>query len=155
MSDHCNNCGDYIHAQGFHCPANKYQCKVCNKYSHFWSLCYQKKTQVHHKSSHRNPKVHQLHVGPIYVHDSSNHSHSEDSSSDESFCLQLQTQSNHAEGKKIPNPVHLIMNLAYWLKLHHTRNMYLWTWLDTCTDVNIMLASVYQLVFKDLEMRKK
>ena len=36
---------------------------------------------------------------PIYAQDSSNHSHSEDSSSDESFCLQLQIQSNHAEGK--------------------------------------------------------
>ena len=32
----------------------------------------------------------------------------EESSSDESFCLQLQAQSNHAEGKQIPNPVHLM-----------------------------------------------
>ena len=125
MPDCCNKCGDPIHAQGFQCPAKKYQCKVCNKYSHFSSLCYQKKSQAHHKSSCRNPKAHQLHVGSMYVHDSSNHSHSEDSSSDESFCLQLQTQSNHAEGKQIPNPVHLITNLAYQLKLHHTRSMYL------------------------------
>ena len=41
------------------------------------------------------------------------HSHSEDSSSNESFCLQLQIQSNHAEGKQILIPIHLIMNLAY------------------------------------------
>ena len=39
-------------------------------------------------------------------------SHSEDSSSDESFCLHLQSQSNHGEGKHIPNPVHLYTNLA-------------------------------------------
>ena len=32
--------------------------------------------------------------------------------------------------------------------------MYLWAWLDTCVDVNIMPASVYWLVFKDPEMRK-
>ena len=55
---------------------------------------------------------------------------------------------------RFQNPVSLIMNLAYWLKPHHTRNMYLWAWLDTCTDMNIMPASVYQLVFKDPEMKK-
>ena len=154
IPDCCNQCGDSIHAQGFQCLAKKYQCKVCNKYGHFSSLCYQKKTQVHHKNSHRNPKAHQLHAGPMYAHDSSNHSHSEDSSCDESFCLQLQNQGNHAEGKQIPNPVHLIINPAYQLKPHHTRNMYLQAWLDTCADVNIMLASVYRLVFKDLEMKK-
>ena len=113
-----------------------------------------RRTQVHHKSSCRNLKAHQLHAGLMYVQDSSNCSHSEDSSSDESFCQQLQIQSNHAEGKQIPNPIHLIMNHAYQLTLHHTINMYLQTQLDTCADVNIMLASVYQLVLKDLEMRK-
>ena len=71
-------------------------------------------------------KQHQLHVGPMYTQDSAHHSYSKDSSSDESFCLQLHVQSNHAEGKQIPNPVHLITNLAYCLKLHHTRSMYLW-----------------------------
>ena len=77
MSDCCNKCADSIHTQGFQCPAKKYQCKVCNKYGHFSSLCYQKKSQAHHKSSHRNPKAHQLHAGPMYVQDSSNQSHSE------------------------------------------------------------------------------
>ena len=124
--DHCNKCGDSIHTQGFQCPVKKYQCKVCNKYGNFSSLCYQKKTQVHHKNSCRNTKVHQLHAGPMYAQDSAHHSYSKESSSDESFCLQLQAQCNHVEGKQIPNPVHLIINLAYCLKLHHTRNMYLW-----------------------------
>ena len=152
--DCCNKCSNSIHAQGFQCPAKKYQCKVCNKYGHLSSLYYQKNTQVHHKNSCRNPKVHQLHASPMYAQDSTNHSYPKESSSDESFCLQLQAQSNHAEGKQIPNPVHLITNLACHLKLHHTRNMYLWAWLDTCADVNIMPASIYQLVFKDPEMKK-
>ena len=125
MPDHCNKCGNSIHAQGFQCPMKKYQCKVYNKYGHFSSLCYQKKTQVHHRNSCRNPKAHQLPAGPMYAQDSSNHSHSKESSSDESFCLQSQVQSNHTEGKQVPHPVHLIMNLAYCLKLHCTRNMYL------------------------------
>ena len=90
----------------------------------------------------------------MYVQDSSICGHSKESSSDESFCLQLQAHCNQVEGKKIPNPVHLITNLTYTLKLHHNRNMYLHARLDTCADENIMLASVYHLVFKDPEMKK-
>ena len=44
VPDCCNKCDNSIHAQGFQCPTKKYQCKVCNKYGHFSSLCYQKKT---------------------------------------------------------------------------------------------------------------
>ena len=152
--DHCNKCGDSLHAQGFQCPAKKHWCKVCNKYGQFSSLCYQMKTQVHHKNGCRNPKVHQLQAGPMYAQDSANHCYSKESSSDESFCLQLQAHNNQVEGKQIPQPVHLIMNLAYCLKLHHTRNMYLSAWLDMCADVNIIPANLYQLLFKDLEMKK-
>ena len=43
MVNCCNKCGDSIHTHGFQCPAKKYQCKVCNKYSHFSSLCYQRR----------------------------------------------------------------------------------------------------------------
>ena len=87
MPNCCNKCGNSIHAQGFPCSMKKYQCKVCSKYGHFSSLCYQKKTWVYHKNTHRNPKVSQLHAGPMYVQDSSNLSHSKESSFDESFSL--------------------------------------------------------------------
>ena len=56
--DRYNKCGDSTHIKGFHCPAKNYQCKVCHKYGHFSSLCYQKKNQAHHKSNRRNPKAH-------------------------------------------------------------------------------------------------
>ena len=49
---------------------------------------------------------------------------------------------------------HLTTNLAYRLKPHHTRNLYLSARLDTCADVNMMPASVYQLVFNDAKMQK-
>ena len=49
-------------------------------------------------------------------------------------------------------PTHLLTNLAYRLKPHHSRNQYLRARLDTCTDVNIMPTSVYVLVFKDPEL---
>ena len=127
---------------------------MCHKYGHFSSLCYQKKNQAHHKSNIRNPKAHQLKVGPVYTHDISICGHSSELSSDEPFCLHLQVQCNQVEGKRIPNPVHLITNIAYRLKQHHHRNMYLQAKLDMCADINIMPASVYCLVFKDPEMKK-
>ena len=40
------------------------------------------------------------------------------------------------------------------LKPHQTRNQYLRARLDTCTDVNIMPASIYKLVFNDPELKK-
>ena len=43
----------------------------------------------------------------------------------------------------------LITNLAYRLKPHHRRNMYLRDRLDTCANVDVMPLSVYKLVFQD------
>ena len=81
--------------------------------------------------------------------------HSEDySSSDDSFSLYIKVQYAQASLKKIPMPTHLITNLAYRLKPHHTRNQYFRARLNTCVDVNIMPASVYILVFKDPELKK-
>ena len=45
-SDRCTRCGDTSHAKGFQCPAKKFQCKVCHKFSHFTSVCYQKYQQT-------------------------------------------------------------------------------------------------------------
>ena len=78
----------------------------------------------------------------------------EESSSGDSFCLQLKVQHTQTGFKKVPMPSHLITNLGYRLKPHHARNQYLRARLDTCADVNIMLASVYRLVFKDPDLKK-
>ena len=48
----------------------------------------------------------------------------------------------------------MITNLPYRLKQHENRNLYLRARLDTCTDVNIMPASVYKLVFHDPNLEK-
>ena len=45
------------------------------------------------------------------------------------------------------------MNLAYPLKPQHTRNMDLQVWLDTSANLNITPDSIYQLLFKDPEMK--
>ena len=96
-----------------------------------------------------------LQVRAVYTCDKSICIHSEDClSSDESFRLHVKIQQSQVECKKIATPSHLITNLAYKLKPHQTRDQYLRSGLDTCTDVNIMPASVYKLVFNDPKSRK-
>ena len=63
-------------------------------------------------------------------------------------------QHTQASLKKVATPTHLIPNLVYRLKPHHTRNQHLRARLDTCADVNIMPSSVYSLVIKDPELKK-
>ena len=94
-------------------------------------------------------------AGAVYAKESAICSQSEDDrSSKDSICLQVKVQCTQADLQKISRPAHLITNLAYRLKSHHTRKLYLRARLDTCADVNIMPASVYRLVFKDPEMKK-
>ena len=138
--------------EGFQCPAKKFQWRVCHRFGHFTSLCYQKK-QAPFKS--RKPKAHHLQAGTVYVQERAIYSHSEDySSSDDFFCLQIKMQCTQASLKKITTPMHLIANLTYRLKPHHTRNQYLRARLETSVDVNIMPTSVYNLLFKDPELKK-
>ena len=123
-----------------------------HKFGHFTSLCLQKKQA---SSKPRRPKVHQLKSGAIYAKESARCSQSdEDTSSKDSFCLQVKIKHNSAGRKKIPMPIHLITNLAYRLKPHHARNLYLRARLDTYADVNLIQGSVYKLVFQDPNMKK-
>ena len=138
--DRCSKYGDSAHVEGFQCPVKKFQCKACHKFGHFTSLCYQKK-QAHFKL--RKPEVDQLQAGAIYAKNSDICSQSEDdSSSKDSFYLQVKVKQTQANLQRIPGPTHLITNLAYILKPHHTRNLYLRARLDTCAEVNIMPVSM-------------
>ena len=86
----------------------------------------------------RSPKAHQLQIGTVCIQDSIC-SHSDESSSDDSFCLQVKLKSTQVE---TPAPQHLITNLAYKLK-PHKKTQCLRARLDTCSYVNIMPVSVY------------
>ena len=68
--------------------------------------------------------------------------------------MQLKVKQRQARESKVPKATHLITNLAYRLQPHHHGNMYLTARLDTCADVNLMPASVYQLIYKDPQMKK-
>ena len=73
---------------------------------------------------------------------------SEDFSSDDSFCLQMQIKSTQAE-IMFTTPQHLITNLAYKLNPQKKNTKYLRARIDPCTEANILPLSVYKLIFKD------
>ena len=115
-------------------------------------MCFQK-NQANFKP--RNPKAHQLQAGTVYAKGNASYDRSdEDSTSEDSFFLQVKIKCKQDKEQKVPRPIHLINNLAYRLKPCHTRNLSLRARLDTCTDVNLMPASMYQLVFNDAKMQK-
>ena len=131
----CSKCGDTAHLEGFQCPAKKYQCKACHKFGHFTSMCYQKKQAP---SKYRKPKAHQLKAGTGHAQGSASYDHSDDdSTSDDSFCLQIKIKQKQTKEQRVPKATHLITNLAYRLQPHHHRNRYLRARLDTCADVNL------------------
>ena len=115
--------------------------------------CAFRKKQANFKP--RRSKAHQLGAGAVYAKGSALYDHSdEESTSEESFCLQIKIKCKLVKEQSVPRPTHLIPNLAYSLKPHHKRNLYLRARLDTCADVNLIPASMYQLVFNDAKMQK-
>ena len=146
----CSKCSDTTHQEGFTCPAKKYQCKVCHKFGHFTSQCFQKKQHPQHRF--RQPKAHQIQVDESYNH-LENYS-SDVISSEDSFCLQVRVRKQTKGTQKFPNTTHLITNIAYRLKPHHTRNQYLRARIDTGAEVNLMPISVYRLIHQDRDLEK-
>ena len=59
-SNKCTRCGDTLHAKGFQCPARKVQCKICHKFGHFTTVCYQESQQPSSSFKTRKPKAEQL-----------------------------------------------------------------------------------------------
>ena len=154
QSDKCSRCSDTPHAKGFQCLARKFQCKICHKFDHFTSVCYQK-GQGHHTSSStqsRKPKAQQLCAGALYtLHDAES---SEYESGPDTFCLQMKIHRTRISHPDVPKPVYLMANLAYHLQEYHTRNQYLRARLDTCANINLMPMAVYSLMFKDPQLKK-
>ena len=65
------------------------------------------------------------------------------SSSDDSFCLQMQVKSTKAE-TKFPAPQHIVTNLAHKLNSQKKKTKYLRARIDTCAETNILPLSVYK-----------
>ena len=143
-TDTCHKCGDSHHREDFRCPASKHQCKICKKIGHFSSLCYKKKDQSnYYQGSLRSnsPKAHQLKVGS--VHNQSWYDQSADSSSEDSFCLQMKVQPQCDEAEtKFTAPQHLVTNLEIKLKPHKNKTKFLRARIDTCANVNVIPISM-------------
>ena len=92
--DRCKKCGDSQHVEGFRYPASKYQCKNCHKFGHFSNLCYKKKEFEHKRKS--GPRAHQLKNGTANTKNELC-GQSDESSSDDSFCLQVKLRSTQTE----------------------------------------------------------
>ena len=149
-SNRCSKCGDTAHCNGFTCPAKKYQCKAYHKFGHFTSQCFQRRQHSQHKV--KQPKGHQIHVNNLY--DDPDSYPSDICSSEDSFCLQVRIRKQHNEKQQIPKLTHLITNIAYQLKQHHTRNQYLRARIDTGAEINLMPVSVYRLIYHDQDLKR-
>ena len=87
------------------------------------------KENQHSQHKYRWPKAHQIQANKIY--DSPDSYPSDVSSSEDSFCLQVKIKQQRDGTQKVPRLTHLITNIAYQLKQHHTRNQYLRARIDT------------------------
>ena len=69
--------------------------------------------------------MHQLQAGTVYAKESALYDHlEEDSTSEDSFCLQVKIKHTLDKKQEVPRPKHLITNLAYRLKPHHIRPLF-------------------------------
>ena len=91
--DKCTRCGDTLYVKGFQCPARKFQCKMCHKFGHFTTVCYQKSQGQQSSTSFqsRKPKAQQIQVGTLYTHHDVDQSESY-SEIEDYFCLQMKIQ---------------------------------------------------------------
>ena len=101
------------------------QCKICHKFGHFTTVCYQKSQQPSSSFKTRKPKAQQLHAGALYTHHDADRSGSEISDIEGSFCLQMKIQKTQVTNQQAPKPIYLMTNLVYHLQLHHKTNQYL------------------------------
>ena len=66
----------------------------------------------------------------------------------------MRVNKHNKKTQKLPHTTHLLTNIAYRLKPHHTRNQYLRAQIDTGAEVNLMLVSVYRLIYQDQDLKK-
>ena len=150
--DRCTRCGDTPHMQCFRCPAIRYQFKYCKKIGHFSHVWFKKPQEQTFKKGQNKPQVHQLQVGTY----SSVHQHydQEDTSkSEDSFCLQMQIKPEQADQERCETQ-YLFTHLEYKLKYHRRSTKFLRARIDTCSNANVMPASIYKKIFKDPDCSK-
>ena len=149
QAERCHKCGDTPHMEGFTCTASRHQCKHCSKIGHFSHLCFRKKQEGTYKKNPRKPMAHQLQIGRYSAKDSlDNQVDTDVSESEESFCLQMQIKKSQADQEKCDTQ-HLETNLHYKVKPYGKKTRILRAKIDTCSNANIMPASIYKIIYND------
>ena len=154
IEERCHKCGDTLHIEGFRCPASRHQYKHCSKTRHFSHLCFRKKQESTYKKNPRNPKSYQPQSGGYATVDSLyKQEDTDDSESKDSFCLQMQIMELQAdqEGCDTHN---LATNLHYKVKPYGKKTKLLRAKVDTCSNTNVMPASIYKILYNDPECIK-
>ena len=94
--------------------------KVCHKFGHFTTVCYQKNQQKSGSFIPRKPKaLTNFKQGALYTHQDGDRNISKESNTDESFCLQMKVQKTQLTNPQLPKPVYLMANLVYQLQMHN------------------------------------
>ena len=149
QAERCHKCGDTPHMEGFRCPASRHRCKHCSKIGHFSHLCFRKKQEGTYKKNPRNPMAHQLQIGRYFAQDSLDNQEDTDvSESEDSFCLQMQMKKSQADQESCDTQ-HLETNLHYKVKPYGKKTRILRAKVDTCSNTNIMPASIYKIIYND------
>ena len=154
QEERCHKCGDTPHIEGFRCPSSRHRCKYCSKTGHFSHLCFRKKQESTYKKNPINPKAYQLQSGGYATVDSFyKQEETDDSESKDSFCLQMQIMKLQADHKSCDTQ-HLATNLHYKVKPYGKKTKILRAKIDTCSNTNVMLASIYKILYNDPECIK-
>ena len=117
-------------------------------------LCFRMKQESTYKKNPRNPKTYQLQsggyatVGSLYKQEDT-----DDSESEDSFCLQMQIMKLQADQERC-HPQHLATNLHYKVKPYGKITKILRAKIDTCLNTNVMPASIYKILYNDPECIK-
>ena len=115
---------------------------------------FQEETSKYIQKGSRNPKTYQLKIGrystenSLYKQDDIDVSESEDSS-----CLQMQIKKPQADQESYETQ-HLVTNLQYKVKPRGKRTKFLRARIGTCSNENVMPASIYKILYNDPDCRK-
>ena len=75
------------------------------------------------------------------------------SESEDSFCLQMQIKEPQADPGSCETQ-HLVTNLQYKVKPHGMKTKFLRATIDTCSNANVMSASIYKILYNDPDCTK-
>ena len=98
--------------------------------------------------------AHQLQIGRYSAKDSLDNQEDTDvSESEDSFCLQMQMKKSQADQESCDTQ-HLETNVHYKVKPYGKKTRILRAKVDTCSNTNIMPASIYKIIYNDSDCIK-